>query len=52
MVLNMNFEDPKNASNDWKEDKILVRILKPWVFVSNETCLTLENNMDWNNKSP
>ena len=49
MVVNMNFEQPKDASQDWLQDKLFIKFINPWIFVSKSSCLTLENTMDWKN---
>ena len=33
-IVNLKFEKPKEVSADVSEDKILIKLLAPWLFVS------------------
>ena len=38
MVLGIEFEDPKLVSSDIREDRFMIKLLKPEIFVSRKTC--------------
>ena len=38
MVLGVEFEDPKQVSSDIREDRFMIKLLKPEIFVSRKTC--------------
>jgi hypothetical protein len=33
-VVNLDFEKPKEVSSDIKEDKLLIKLIQPMIFVS------------------
>ena len=40
-IIKINFEKPEEVSADFTEDKLLIELKEPWIFVSKLSCLKL-----------